>query len=63
MHIFFSDTNTWKKLSTEGKCPSSRDKLASATIGDQIYIFGGFGPQGMEEEEEEEVEKFSHIYL
>ena len=51
--MYFSESNTWSALAPTGKGPSSRDKMASAAIGDKIYIFGGFGPQSEEEEVEE----------
>ena len=51
--VYFSESNTWSALAPTGKGPSSRDKMASAAIGDKIYIFGGFGPQSEEEEVEE----------
>lgn len=48
-----SDKKHWSKLETQGLCPSPRDKLAGAAVGSKVYIFGGFGPQDGEEEEEE----------
>lgn len=52
------DKKHWAKVSTQGVGPSPRDKLASVVIGTKIYIFGGFGPQGAEEDVEE-VDEFS----
>lgn len=43
------ESGVWTKLETQGASPRPRDKLASAVIGEKIYIFGGFGPQGSEE--------------
>ena len=43
-----TESGTWSKLETHGQAPRPRDKVASAAIGDKIYIFGGFGPQGTE---------------
>ena len=39
------ESSTWSKPVTSGSGPSSRDKLASAVIGQNIYYFGGFGPK------------------
>ena len=50
--IFCSVTNVWRKLSTTGVAPRPRDKVSSAVIEDKIYIFGGFGPQGCENDHE-----------
>jgi amphiphysin len=52
-HFSFADSKTWSKVDAKGDGPSPRDKLASAVIGDKIYIFGGFGPQNPEEDVEE----------
>lgn len=41
--------HSWSEVSLSGSTPSPRDKMASAVIGENIYIFGGFGPQGMED--------------
>ena len=46
----FTETNEWTQPETTGPAPSPRDKLASAVVGQTIYYFGGFGPQGGEEE-------------
>jgi len=40
-----AESRTWSKLVTSGTGPSSRDKLASAAVGENIYYFGGFGPK------------------
>ena len=39
------ESRTWSKPVTSGTSPSSRDKLASAVVGQNIYYFGGFGPK------------------
>ena len=40
-----TETSTWSRVQPDGEGPSARDKLASAVIGKDIYVFGGFGPQ------------------
>ena len=39
---------SWQKVEYSGTAPSARDKLCASAIGDKIYLFGGFGPQGTE---------------
>ena len=41
---------TWSLVNAQGLGPSARDKVSSTVIGDKVYIFGGFGPQGTEDE-------------
>ena len=48
--IFFAANSTWSLVDAQGLGPSARDKVSSTIIGDKVYIFGGFGPQGTEEE-------------
>ena len=38
-------TSTWEKIDATGDIPSARDKHCSFVYKDQLYIFGGFGPQ------------------
>ena len=45
------ECHSWSRVEAQGDGPSPRDKLASAVIGTNIYIFGGFGPQDPDEEE------------
>ncbi|XP_078605037.1 kelch domain-containing protein 1-like [Branchiostoma floridae x Branchiostoma japonicum] len=63
--LFVLDTETWswnEVTDTQGPAPSPRDKVASATVGNKVYFFGGFGPKDgwdteestMSEDEEEE---------
>ena len=49
--LYFSDNSTWSLVDAQGLGPSARDKVCSVVIGNNVYIFGGFGPQGTEEEE------------
>ena len=48
--VNFQETNVWSDVNASGTAPSARDKMASAVIGNDIYIFGGFGPKSAEEE-------------
>ncbi len=58
--MIFSDGKCWSKLDTTGKGPSPRDKLASSVIDGKIYLFGGFGPQGTEDEDVSEESSFTY---
>ena len=45
------ESQTWSVVQAEGEAPSPRDKLSSAVIGKDIYVFGGFGPQAEDDVE------------
>jgi len=51
----FPGSSTWSVVEAEGNCPSARDKLAATAVDKLIYYFGGFGPQGGDEEDWEDV--------
>lgn len=54
VNLFDSVLNKWETIEVKGKGPCPRDKLCSTVIGEKIYLFGGFGPQSLEEELTEE---------
>lgn len=64
-YVFDTESSTWSKPVTSGSGPSSRDKLASAVIGQNIYYFGGFGPKTSpandDEDEDEELESDDEV--
>ena len=47
--VIFLEQSRWSKLTASGTGPSPRDKLASAVIGEKIYVFGGFGPKSTDD--------------
>ena len=50
--MFGSETSTWALVTAEnGSPPSPRDKMASVSIGQNIYVFGGFGPKNSNDDE------------
>ncbi|CAD5123393.1 DgyrCDS11747 [Dimorphilus gyrociliatus] len=47
----------WKVLEPSGERPLPRDKCTCAVVCSMICIFGGFGPQGMADDDEYETEE------
>jgi len=54
VHVFDTDSNCWERAEVNGRGPSQRDKLCSTVVGEKIYLFGGFGPQNLDDELTEE---------
>jgi len=57
--LFMLDLNSYQWISpiTTGNAPSPRDKMSCCAIGQNIYFFGGFGPQTSTNSEEQEEEQ------
>ena len=49
----FLVSETWSKPAISGIKPSPRDKHTAITWGSKLVVFGGFGPAGEEDSEEE----------
>jgi len=57
VHIFDAKTGSWSmNVKTSGTAPAPRDKHSCCVNGNKIYVFGGFGPQNVEEDDDEEDE-------
>ena len=55
-------TSSWSLSSVAGSPPSPRDKMASAVIGCKIFYFGGFGPQGTMDSDDEVRPRHRHVH-
>ena len=43
------ESYTWSLINASGQVPSARDKASASVIGEDIFLFGGFGPKAIDE--------------